>query len=169
MWWVGRDVNRDYREGVDSSSLGAPQFWREIWFRRCRRERSPLHRLISISCPLSPLGLEIILSMERSTEWSPLLNSHDVPHMWINVLSLPGYNSIKKWLYASRQPQFFRLISSSSISLLFLSKGRKYSCVVHKHFWVKTSDGLLALKIWKRFGNPIMVRVCSPIIVFSDQ
>eukprot|EP01043_Picozoa_sp_COSAG02_P106005 COSAG02_NODE_42005_length_388_cov_5.861592_1_plen_48_part_10 len=26
--------------------------------------------------PLFPLGLEIILSMERSTEWSPLLNSH---------------------------------------------------------------------------------------------
>jgi hypothetical protein len=28
---------------------------------------------------------------------------------------------------------------------------------------------VIGLKIWKRFGNPIMVRVCSPIIVFPDQ
>ena len=56
------------------------------------------------------------------------------------------------------------LIPSSSIPFLFLILlGKKHSCVVHKYFELKTSDGLLALKFWERFGNPIMVRVlCLP-------
>jgi hypothetical protein len=31
---------------VDSSPLGAPQFWREIQFRRCRRERSGIEKIV---------------------------------------------------------------------------------------------------------------------------
>ena len=82
---------------MDSSPLSAPQFWRENQiFRRLPARAVPAPSIDLNSLPLVYFGLEIILDLERSTEWSPLLNSHHVPPMRINLSSSLGSNSYKE-------------------------------------------------------------------------
>ena len=133
-------------------------------FVACRRERSPLRRLVSTHCPLYTLGLRSFLIWNVPLSGPPSLILIMFLRCELIFQVHLGLIPIKKWLYASRQQQFFCLIPSSSIPFLFLILlGKKHSCIVHKYFELKTSDGLLALKLWERFGNPIMVRVlCQP-------
>ena len=106
---------------MDSSPLSAPQFWRENQIFRRLPARAVLAPSIDLnSLPLVSFGLEIILDLERSTEWSPLLNSHHVPPMRINLSSSPGSNSYKEMVVCKQttaillsHPQF---INSTSFS-----------------------------------------------------
>jgi hypothetical protein len=51
----------------------------------------------------------------------------------------------------------------------FHFQGKKVFLCSTQTLLSKNVRRVIGLKFWKRFGNPIMVRVCSPIIVFSDQ
>ena len=82
---------------MDRYPLSAPQFWRENSnFRRLQARAVPAPSIDLNSLPLVYFGLEIILDLERSTEWSPLLNSHHVLLMRINLSSSPRSDSYKE-------------------------------------------------------------------------
>ena len=106
---------------MDSSPLSAPQFWRENQiFRRLPARAVPAPSIDLNSLPLVSFGLEIILDLERSTEWSPLLNSHHVPPMRINLSSSLGSNSYKEMVVCKQTtaillsyPQFIHSIPFS--------------------------------------------------------
>mgnify|MGYP006259998181 CR=1 FL=1 len=69
---------------------------RKFNFRRLQARTVPAPSIDLNSLPLVYFGLEIILDLERSTEWSPLLNSHHVPPMRINLSSSLGSNFHKE-------------------------------------------------------------------------